>query len=273
MNELALFAGACGGILGGKLLGWKTVCAVEFDEHALNVLIARQNDRSLEPFPIWDDVRTFDGKPWGGIVDVVSGGFPCQDISIAGKGAGLSGSRSGLWSEMWRIIGEVRPRFAFVENSPMLTRLGLGTVLGNLSEIRYNAIWGVFRASDIGAPHTRERIFILGCNTDKVYANREIRPERTNLSPEIWSAAKEKQEGSFRFVELGATDVVEGVSSYSEAVRVLHGMGNRVDRLNAIGNGQVPAVVFTAWNQLTAGALHYSLQQTHGGQSVNNITS
>ena len=91
MNELALFAGAGGGILGGKLIGWRTVCAVEWQPYAIGVLCQRQNDGILQPFPIWDDVRTFDGRPWRGIVDVVSGGFPCQDISIAGKGAGLDG--------------------------------------------------------------------------------------------------------------------------------------------------------------------------------------
>jgi len=89
MNELALFAGAGGGILGGKLLGWRTVCAVEWEQYPASVLCARQNDGLLESFPIWDDVQTFDGKPWRGIVDVVSGGFPCQDISAAGRGGEL----------------------------------------------------------------------------------------------------------------------------------------------------------------------------------------
>jgi DNA (cytosine-5)-methyltransferase 1 len=121
MNELALFAGAGGGILGGKLLGWRTKCAVEIDPYARKVLLARQRDGILEPFPIWDDVCTFDGTPWRGKVDVVCGGFPCQDISAAGKGAGITGERSGLWGEMARIIGEIRPKYAFVENSPMLT--------------------------------------------------------------------------------------------------------------------------------------------------------
>ena len=83
MNELALFAGAGGGILGGKLLGWRTVCAVEWDQYAATVLAQRQNDGFLEAFPIWDDVQTFDGRPWQGVVDVISGGFPCQDISAA----------------------------------------------------------------------------------------------------------------------------------------------------------------------------------------------
>jgi len=86
MNELALFAGAGGGILGGKLLGWRTVCAVEWEAYPASVLCARQNDGLLPPFPIWDDVCTFDGNPWRGIVQVISGGFPCQDISAAGGG-------------------------------------------------------------------------------------------------------------------------------------------------------------------------------------------
>nr|WP_235769080.1 DNA cytosine methyltransferase [Escherichia coli] len=117
---MALFAGAGGGILGGYLLGWRTVCAVERDAYAAQVLAQRQNDGILRPFPIWSDVRSFDGKPWRGIVDVVSGGFPCQDISAAGKGAGIDGEKSGLWRHMARIISEVRPRFVLVENSPLL---------------------------------------------------------------------------------------------------------------------------------------------------------
>jgi len=161
LHELALFAGAGGGILGGKLLGWKCVCAVEFEPAAQRMLAARQDDGCLDPFPIWDDVRTFDGKPWRGLVDVVSGGFPCQDISAAGKGAGLSGERSGLWSEMSRIIGEVGPRYVIVENSPVLTSRGLGTVLGDLASMGYDARWGVLGAVHAGAPHKRERIWIV----------------------------------------------------------------------------------------------------------------
>ena len=161
MNELALFAGAGGGILGGKLLGWKTVCVVEHDPYARDILVSRQNDGCLEACPVWDDVCTFDGKPWRGRVDVVSGGFPCQDISAAGKGAGISGERSGLWVEMARIIGEVRPRFAFVENSAVLTSRGLGTCLGDLAAMGYDARWGVVGANAAGAPHKRERIWIV----------------------------------------------------------------------------------------------------------------
>jgi DNA (cytosine-5)-methyltransferase 1 len=161
MNELALFAGAGGGILGGKLLGWRTVCAVEWEAYPASVLCARQNDGLLPPFPIWDDVQTFDGHPWRGIVDVISGGFPCQDISAAGKGAGIDGERSGMWGEMARIIREVRPRFVFVENSPMLTSRGLGRVLGDLASMGFDARWGVLGAADVGANHQRDRIWIV----------------------------------------------------------------------------------------------------------------
>jgi DNA (cytosine-5)-methyltransferase 1 len=161
MNELALFAGSGGGILGGQMLGWETVCAVEIEPYPASVLVARQNDGLLPPFPIWDDVCTFDGRPWRGIVDVVSGGFPCQDISSAGAGAGITGERSGLWKEFARIICEVRPRFAFVENSPMLTVRGLDVVLGDLASMGYDARWGVLGARDVGAPHKRDRIWIV----------------------------------------------------------------------------------------------------------------
>jgi len=161
MNELALFAGAGGGILGGKLLGWRTVCAVEWEPYPASVLCARQNDGLLPPFPVWDDVQTFDGRPWAGIVDVVSGGFPCQALAQAGKGAGIDGERSGMWREMARIIREVRPKFVFVENSPMLTSRGLGTVLGDLASMGFDARWGVLGADDVGAKHKRNRIWIV----------------------------------------------------------------------------------------------------------------
>ena len=228
MNELALFAGAGGGILGGKLLGWRTVCAVEWEAYAASVLCARQNDGALPAFPIWDDVRTFDGRPWRGIVDVVSGGFPCQDISAAGKGAGIEGERSGMWTEMARIIGEVRPRFAFVENSPMLTSRGLGRVLGDLAALGYDARWGVLGAVDAGAPHERDRIWIVA-DMPSVYAQGQPSGSRQ----------KQSWRGSWWATECGLD-------------RVAYGVANRVDRLKAIGNGQVPAVAALAWEMLTA---------------------
>jgi DNA (cytosine-5)-methyltransferase 1 len=166
IRSLDLFAGAGGGILAGKLLGWRTVCAVEIDPYCRDVLLARQREGHLEPFPIWDDVTTYDGKQWAGAIDVISGGFPCQDISAAGKGAGIEGEKSGLWSEFARIIGEVRPRYVYVENSPMLTARGLGTVLGDLAEMGFDADWGVLGAHHAGAPHKRDRIWITARNSN-----------------------------------------------------------------------------------------------------------
>ena len=162
LNTFHLFAGAGGGILADLLLGHNPVGACEIEPYPRNVLLARQRDGILPSFPIWDDICTLDGKPWRGLVDVVCGGFPCQDISAAGKGAGIAGERSGLWGEMARVICEIRPRFAFVENSPMLTSRGLHRVLGDLAEMGYDARWCVLGACDAGAPHKRDRIWILG---------------------------------------------------------------------------------------------------------------
>jgi DNA (cytosine-5)-methyltransferase 1 len=235
MNELALFAGVGGGILGGKLLGWKTVCAVEYNEHARNVLIARQNDRSLDPFPIWDDVRTFNGKPWRGIVDVVSGGFPCQDISVANAGAkGLDGERSGLWEEMRRIISEVRPRYAFVENSPALVRRGLGRILGDFTEMGYDAKWGIFSAADIGARHQRERLWIVAYPHEM---GRKICSKQKSRRPLSWYRV----------------DFVEPLQYATDpgSIRGNDELSSWMDRIARCGNGQVPGVVRLAFEMLT----------------------
>ena len=112
LRTLHLFAGAGGGLLADILLGHRPVGAVEIEKYPRKVLLQRQRDGILPFFPIWDDVRTFEGRPWRGHVDIVAGGFPCQDISLAGKGAGLEGKRSGLWTEFHRLIKEIRPKYA-----------------------------------------------------------------------------------------------------------------------------------------------------------------
>jgi len=300
MRELALFAGAGGGILGGKLLGWRTVCAVEWDAYAASVLVARQNDKTLEPFPIWDGVQTFDGRVWRGRVDVISGGFPCQDISAAGKGAGIDGERSGMWSHMARIVGEVLPRFVFVENSPMLVGRGLARVVGDLATLGYDCRWGVLGADDVGAPHERKRLWLvayadmLGC--DKGYSKtgrsqgssvgdsgsissdalayadsvRQLQPQGIEQNEREWagnggqeipnadlphdqrgrlpggSAAQSTELNSHR--SWWGSDPADNPES--RLGRMAHGVANRVDRLKAIGNGQVPAVAATAWRIL-----------------------
>lgn len=162
LREIALFAGGGGGVLGGHILGWRTVCAVEIEDFPRRILLARQRDGLLDRFPIWDDVTTFDAELWRGRADVVSGGFPCQDISAAGRGEGISGSRSGLWSHMARIIRGVRPEYCLVENSPLLVSRGLDVVLCDLAAMGYDASWGIIGAHHAGAHHKRDRIWILG---------------------------------------------------------------------------------------------------------------
>jgi DNA (cytosine-5)-methyltransferase 1 len=238
MNELALFAGAGGGILGGKLLGWRTICAVEWEPYAASVLAARQNDGVLPPFPIWDDVQTFDGRPWCGIVDVVSGGFPCQDISVAGKGAGIDGARSGMWGHMARIVGEVRPRYVFVENSPALLTRGLGRVLGDLAALGYDCRWTVLGAADVGAPHQRDRLWIVASDASSVRLERD-KPKFKVCKPES------------SIFSLGRWEQGWNALSKSIGLRSLNGVAAGVDRLKAIGNGQVPLCAATAWRLLT----------------------
>ena len=274
MNELALFAGAGGGILGGHLLGWRTVCAVEWEAYPASVLCARQNDKILSPFPIWDDVQTFDGKPWKGIVDVVSGGFPCQDISSAGGGAGITGERSSMWKHMARIIGEVQPRYCFVENSPMLTSRGLGTVLGDLASLGFDAEWGVLSAADVGANHLRERIWIVGKNTKQYrffshtlhngdrwgqQQSKSIKKTNGNLpNTEYGNVQKFKLQQRTVFEESRKTSngFSDGIgnavwwATEPSVGRVANGLAGAVDRIKAIGNGQVPLCAATAWRLL-----------------------
>jgi len=275
LNELALFAGAGGGILGGKLLGWNTVCAVEWEPYPASVLCARQNDGLLPPFPIWDDVQTFDGKPWRGIVDVVSGGFPCQDISAAGKGAGIDGERSGMWKHMARVVSEVRPRYVFVENSPMLVTRGLERVIGDLTSLGYDTKWTVMGAADVGASHQRDRIWIVGkmAYTSQLFSNgrndnarismeRETQSESGNYCrPEnvaytqCWKQKMGGDYGGMGWIRQLGSDANAGAGPWSfepNMGRVADGVAARVDRLKAIGNGQVPLCAATAWKVLTA---------------------
>ena len=266
MNELALFAGAGGGILGGKILGWRTVCAVEWEPYPASVLCARQNDSILPPFPVWDDVQTFDGRPWKGIVDVISGGFPCQDISAAGKGVGIEGQRSGMWKHMARIIGEVDPAFAFIENSPMLRTRGLGVVLNDLNEMGFDAKWGCISASAVGANHKRDRMWIVAQSKRKGLERQRVKSGKTQIT-ESWNSstlADPKDEGDvWRKWVMGFTEQehngrgseTNGRRQWWQAEpnvgRVVDGLATRVDRLKAIGNGQVPLCAATAWEILT----------------------
>jgi DNA (cytosine-5)-methyltransferase 1 len=241
MNELHLFAGAGGGILAGQLLGHRTVCAVEYDAYAQSVLAARQNDGTFPPFPIWDDVRTFDGKFWRGIVDVVAGGFPCQDISSAGKGAGLDGERSGLWSEFARIIGEVRPQYAFIENSPALLVRGLDRVLCDLTALGFDAEWGVMGAADVGANHQRDRVWILARDSSKKRFYDGKIQARKHIKDDLWPM----REFSAIIDTLPLWE-----SGKSGASKLDDGVAYWAHEFECLGNGQVPAVAAKAFGLL-----------------------
>ena len=260
LRVLELFAGAGGGILAGELLGHRTVCAVEYNAYARSVLLARQNDRTLPPFPIWDDVRTFDGKPWCGIVDLVSGGFPCQDISAAGRGAGIEGERSGLWGEMARIICEVRPRFVRVENSPMLTSRGLGKVLGDLASMGFDAEWGCISAADLGANHERDRIWVLATNTGNGrhgWGQQQQEGFQEATGNDANTNMPQRERGSLS-IGVHQEHTKSSLSNWwkdpPEFHRVDDGVAYRLDRLKAIGNGQVPIVAATSFNVLSEAA-------------------
>lgn len=232
MNELALFAGVGGGILGGTLLGWSTVCAVEIDPYCRSVLLARQYDRCLPKFPIWDDIRTFDGRPWQGSIDVITGGFPCQGISSAGARKGLADSRSGLWFEMLRVIGEVRPKFVFAENSPHLRTKGLGVVVNGLTSLGYDVKWGVLGAWHAGAPHKRNRMWILASH-----------PNRSTVRVQQRRRSREDREVK---AQSGNVDWWP----QPDFAGMDYGVANRLDRVRATGNAQVPAVAALAWKVL-----------------------
>ena len=250
------------------MLGWRTRCAVEIDAYARSVLLARQADRSLEEFPIWDDIRTFDGKPWRSSVDVISGGFPCQDISSAGKGGGLAGKRSGLWFEMLRVIDEVRPRFVFAENSPHLRVRGLGTIIQELASLGYECRWCVLGAWHVGALHRRDRMWILAhANGTAVreQSGRRGRQSWEDSSFTFWDGEKRRMadaEGSRRTKHCSALGgeeehAISRVSGWwstePDVGRVADGVAGRVDRLRAIGNGQVPRVAAEAFKVLSDG--------------------
>lgn len=308
LNELALFSGAGGGILGGKLLGWRTICAVEIEPFRAERLAQRQNEGFLPAFPIWNGtIESFDGRSWRGLVDLVSGGFPCQDISAANSNAvGIIGKRSGLWREMLRVVREVGPSYVLVENSPNLRSRGLGRVLGDLAALGYDAQWGVLGADNLSGFHERKRLFILaympgdgrrerraeqqgeqgrpsvaGGSSNMADADkercRETRRSKggggtgwnssTLANPieqrleERWSAGS--TESQLQTTQLGSEDCLwldrEFIQCGDGKVRatkpgicgVAHGVANRVDRISAIGDGQVPAVVAAMWQILS----------------------
>lgn len=162
MHLGSLFSGIGGLELGiERATGARTRWQVEIDPFCRRVLERH-----------WPDAQRFDDVRTVGVhnlepVDILCGGFPCQDLSVAGRGAGLDGERSGLFFEVVRIVREIRPRYVLLENVAALLARGLGRVLGELAACRYDARWGVFSAAGVGAPHLRERIFILAADAER----------------------------------------------------------------------------------------------------------
>jgi DNA (cytosine-5)-methyltransferase 1 len=195
------------------------VCAVEYSEWNAGVLAQRQNDGILEPFPIWDDVRTFDAHRWRGLVDIVSGGFPCQAFSTAARGRNIADKN--LWGEMRRIVCDVEPRFVFGEN---VSPKAIDRACDDLEPLGYKTKAITLSASDVGADHVRERHWFLAYTNDKSELLRSVNAE----------------------MALGAS-VHAGVwETFPDDSRVANGVANRVERYTATGNGQVPIVAINA---------------------------
>ena len=230
MRTLDCFSGLGGGILASKILGHRTVCAIETNQYCQDILVHHQNAGDIEPFPIWDDIATFNGREWKGYIDLVQGGFPCQEVSACGNRIGITGRRSRLWKEMFRVVCEVRPQYVFVENVADLLRRGLSTVLADLSVAGYDAEWSVLSASAVGSRHRRNRLWIL--------AKRNVIPDTIDLRSRRLVGQTSIQRD---FWNRQQNDEPNVACEY-------HGFPNRLDAYRGFGNAQVPlcaAMAFT----------------------------
>jgi DNA (cytosine-5)-methyltransferase 1 len=214
----SLFAGIGGFDLGFERAGMTCRWQVEIDPWCRQVLAKH-----------WPHVQRYEEVRDVGAhnlerVDVVCGGFPCQDISDAGKRAGIDGARSGLWRDFARIVGDLRPRHVVVENVAALLDRGMGRVVGDLAALGYDAEWSVVSACAVGAPHTRERVFIVAYPQGR--RQRQLRWE--------WSEA-----------ERAAQRHLHWPSDEPGCLRVVDGIPDRSHRLRGLGNAVVPAI--TQW--------------------------
>ena len=246
----SLFSGIGGFDLGFERAGIETVWQVEIDEYCRRVLAIH-----FPPAQRYDDVRTA-GKHNLAPVDIISGGFPCQDISNAGKRAGIDGERSGLWSEYARIICELRPRYVVVENVAALLGRGMGRVLGDLAACGYDAEWRIISASDVGAQHIRKRVWILAYpgrarfyeRRRDFHAGKKVRDVRGNGRDGL-SGKHELQAEILADPHIIATfgtpiarQECATWATEPNVGRVAHGIPARVDRLRGLGNAIVPQI-------------------------------
>jgi len=242
LNELSLFSGAGGGLLGSKLLGWKTIAYVEWDDYCQEVLKARIKDGYLDDAPIFSDISTFKGKQFRGLVDVITAGFPCQPFSIAGEKKGEDDEKN-KWPDTIRILREIRPKYALFENvSGLLISGYFGRILTDIHESGYDVSWDCIPSASIGAPHRRDRLWIFCTNSEGkrfLSGKNESRNIKESISKGFWRYSSRQLHSEALREEI-----------ISEFFRNDNGMASELDRLKAIGNGQVPGVVEKAWKTL-----------------------
>ena len=246
----SLFSGIGGIELGfERTKGYRTEWFVENEPYAREILKKRFPDTT-----IYGDITELDFRKVPGI-DILTGGFPCQDISNAGKRAGIKGSRSGLWSYYLEAIRVLRPKFTLIENVSVLINRGLDVVLSDLASVGYDAEWYNISASSVGAPHKRERVFIIsypklcGClhgqlkeqSTERrKYAQRDTCSSSTNVS----NPSRERYQSQEGEVSAGGGCTINQGRWATEPKlgRVANGVPNRVDRIKCLGNAVVPQV-------------------------------
>jgi len=227
MQALDLFSG-----IGGMSLGLRkwvtTVAYCEKDQFCRGVLFKRMEDGLLPRGPIWPDIELLDGHELHGKIDIILAGFPCQNISTAGNGDGLEGEQSRLFFEVARLVGEIKPTYVFIENVSSLRSRGLETVITSLSERWYDCRWQNIRASDAGAPHARQRCFILA------HALGERRARHRVGTPARWPAFDVFAESA------GWNDWPRGETGLCGADDGLPDELHRSARLRVLGNAVVP---------------------------------
>jgi len=242
---LDLFAGIGGWSLGlERTGGFRTVAFVESDEYCRAVLRKHWPD-----VPQWEDVQTVgEDLPEA---DVITAGWPCQDLSVAGKGEGLKGERSGLWSEVTRIAGLVRPKYILLENVATLLNRGLGDVLGDLAEVGYNAEWHCIPAASVGAPHGRDRIWIVAHPSSGWGQDHKLRPggnkswicSQALAHPDSFRDAQwGKRPGRGQLIDESSPGLWGKWAPEPGVDRVVDGFPGRVDRIRSLGNALVPQI-------------------------------
>lgn len=242
MNGLDLFSGIGG--LGLALSPWvHPIAYCENDRYAQAVLLSRMQDGQLPMAPIWPDVRTLQGKSMAGFIDIIYGGFPCQDISVAGRGDGLGGERSGLFSEIMRLAQEIKPQFIFLENVPAIRTRGLNHVAEWLAFAGYDCRWDIVSAAEVGAIHIRKRWFLLA-NTNGKRLREKQRP-KFQRPREIEGPMEPHGQGSPRETS------GPSFGSFKPYVdRAADGLQFNVDRNKCLGNAVVPQQAREAFKRL-----------------------